>query len=43
MNRCELSATIISFNGQEYLDDCIATLKVSLEGISHEIIVVETN
>jgi GT2 family glycosyltransferase len=41
MSRCELSAIIISFNGREFLADCITTLKESLKGIVHEIIIVD--
>ncbi len=41
MSEIELSAIIISFNGREFLPECLKTLKDSIRAIGHEIIVVD--
>ena len=40
-NRCELSAIIISYNGQQFLADCLSTLIRELNGVKSEILVVD--
>jgi len=37
----EISAIVISFNGMEFLADCLESLKEDLEGRCHEVIVVD--
>jgi len=41
MSEIDLSAIVISFNGQEFLSQCLGSLKENLRTISHEIIVVD--
>lgn len=37
----EISAVVISFNGMQFLPECLRTLVEDLEGLSHEIIIVD--
>ncbi len=39
----ELSVIIVNFNGLKFLSDCLNSLKTNLEGISHEIIILDNN
>ena len=41
MNGPKLSAVVIAWNGMKFLPDCLRTLRDDLQGISHEIIVVD--
>jgi GT2 family glycosyltransferase len=41
MNGPKLSAVVIAWNGMKFMPDCLRTLQEDLEGISHEIIVVD--
>lgn len=41
MSEVELSAIVISFNGREFLPQCLRTLEEDLQTISHEVIVVD--
>lgn len=38
-----ISAIIISYNGREFIADCLATLKENLTDFNHEIIIVDNN
>ncbi len=40
-SRIEISAIVISYHGERFLAECLATLKSDLEGYSHEIIIVD--
>ena len=41
MSETELSTIVISFDGREFLSECLVTLKENLRTLSHEIIVVD--
>ena len=43
MSDIELSVVIVSFNGREFLPDCVETLKENLRAMSHELIVIDND
>jgi len=42
-DRPAISAVIVSYNGMDFVPDCLATLKADLSGYDHEIIVVDNH